>query len=135
VETLTVRQAFDAMCLLLEDYYHMTKSDDIALLLSILTIVGDTTSDPAGWHDWMKSVQRVLWSDTPEHQQTLEELISDQTNFLGTDSWGSEWYAHLLADGRQVWAMVRHGKIQYGGIRQIPKTFNAQTGLSSPNDP
>lgn len=136
METLTIRQAFEAMFFFLEDYYQMTKSDDIGLLLSILTVQDDDiTSDPAGWHDWMKSVQRVLWPDTPAHRQMLEGLIADQTNFLGTDSLGSEWYAHLLADGRQLWAMVRHGKIQYGGIRQIPKTFNAYTGLSSPNDP
>ena len=135
METLTIRQAYDAMYLLLEDYFRMTKSDDIALLLSILTIIGDRTSDPAGWHDWMKCVQQVLWPDTPEHRQMLEELVSNQANYLGTDSFGSDWYARLFSDGAQIWAQVRNGEIKYGGIRNHPKPFDAKTGLTSPNSP
>jgi len=136
METLTIRQAYDAMYLLLEDYYRMTKSDDIGLLLSILTVqADDATSDPAGWHDWMKSVQKVLWLNTPEHRLRLEELVSNQANYLGTDSGGSDWYARLLSDGTQIWAHVRNGEIKYGGIRNHPKPFDAKTGLTSPNNP
>jgi len=124
------------MFLFLEDYYQMTKSDDIGLLLSILTVQDDdVTSDPAGWHDWMENVQKVLYPDTPENRQRLEMMVANRANYLGTDAWHSDWFAEILPDGKQLWAHVRGGKIEYGGVRTTPKTFNPKTGLSSPNDP
>lgn len=142
METLTIRQAFDAMVCFLEDYYQRSKSDEIAAILSGLSLLwldpstGEKwTGDPAYWIDWMKCVQNILFPDTPENHRMLEKLVSDQTNKLGTDSWGSEWYARILSDGRQLWANVRHGEIQCGGIRQTAKPFNSKVGLSSPNNP
>jgi NADH:ubiquinone oxidoreductase subunit len=135
-EKLTIRQAFQATQNFLSEYYRMTNSDDIGLLLSILTVQDDdVTSDPAGWHDWMRSVQKVLFPDTPENHRLLEELVANQQNHLGKDSWGNDWYARLLPDGRQLWACVRRGEVLYGGIRNTPKSFNSRTGLSSPSSP
>ena len=138
METLTIRQAFDAMVLFLERQYALDKSDDIGTLLSSLNLqvwADNRTADPAAWNDWMESVQQVLMPDTPENRQLLERLVSNQGNQLGTDVDGNEWYAEMLPDGRQVWAKVRSGKIKYGGIRRTPKSFDPKNGLSSPNDP
>ena len=138
METLTIRQAFDAMVHFLERQYALDKSDDIGTLLGSLSLqiwADDTTADPAAWDDWMESVQKVLMPDTPENRRLLEMLVSNRGNQLGTDMYGYEWYAEMLPDGRQVWAKVRNGEIKYGGIRRTPKSFDPKKGLSSPNDP
>ncbi len=141
METLTIRQAFDAMVSFLENWYQLTKADDISMLLSGLELVwldsstGERcTGDPAFWDDWMTCVQNMLFPQTPEHRQMLEELIADQTTFLGNVG-GNQWYARLLLDGRQLWVMVRGGEIKCGGIRKTPKPFNPRMGLTSPDDP
>jgi hypothetical protein len=138
METLTIRQAFDAMFLFLEDYYERGHSDDIAVLLSGLNVhlwTDDSTADPAMWGDWMKSIQKIVMPETPENRQLLENLVTDPANYLGTDSYGNECYAQILSDGRQLWAEVRDGKVQYGGVRTTPRAFDPRTGLSSPNSP
>lgn len=138
METLTIRQAFDAMVHFLERQYALDKSDDIGTLLSSLSLqiwADDMTADPAAWDDWMESVQKVLMPDTPENRRLLEMLVSHRGNRLGTDMYGYEWYAEMLPDGRQVWAKIRNGEIKYGGIRRTPKSFDPKKGLSSPNDP
>jgi len=127
METLTIRQAFDAMVHFLERQYALDKSDEIGTLLSSLSLqiwADDTTADPAAWEDWMESVQKVLMPDTPENRRLLEMLVSNRGNHLGTDMYGNEWYAEMLPDGRQVWAKVRNGEIKYGGIRRTPKSFD-----------
>lgn len=138
METLTIRQAFDAMVLFLERQYALDKSDEIGTLLSNLSLqiwADDMTADPAAWDDWMESVQKVLMPATPENRRLLEMLVSHGGNLLGTDMYGSEWYAEILPDGRQVWAKARSGEMKYGGIRKTPKAFDPKKGLSSPNDP
>jgi hypothetical protein len=138
METLTIRQAFDAMVLFLERQYALDKSDEIGTLLSSLSLqvwADDMTADPAAWDDWMESVQKVLMPDTPENRRLLEMLVSHRENLLGTDMYGNQWYAEMLPDGRQVWAKVRNGEMKYGGIRRTPKSFDPKKGLSSPNDP
>lgn len=142
MDYLTIRQAFDAMVQFLENWYHLTRSEGVANLLSGLELAWSDpatgerwTADPALWDDWMSSVQRILFPDTPENHHLLEELIADPENHLGKDSWGNDWYARVLPDGRQVWACVRSGEVKYGGIRNIPKSFNPRVGLSSPNSP
>jgi hypothetical protein len=138
METLTIRQAFDAMVHFLERQYALDKSDEIGTLLGSLSLqiwADDTTADPAAWDDWMESVQKVLMPDTPENRRLLEMLVSNRGNHLGADMYGNEWYAEMLPDGRQIWAKVRNGEIKYGGIRRTPKSFDPKKGLSSPNDP
>jgi len=46
-------------------------------------------------------------------------------NFLGLDRHGTEWYAKILSNGKQLWAVVRNG-----GINDVPRSFNSQAGLS-----
>jgi len=70
VETLTARQAFDAMVLFLENYYQQTKSDDVGALLGDLSFdiwSNGSTADPGAWSDWMECVHKVLAPDTPEN--------------------------------------------------------------------
>ncbi|HVB73849.1 MAG TPA: hypothetical protein VNE38_09860 [Ktedonobacteraceae bacterium] len=142
MEYLTVRQAFDAMVQFLEGWYQLTHSEGVGNLLSGLDLAwrdpatGERwTADPALWDDWMRSVQKVLFPDTPENHQRLETLITEQQNYLGKDSWGNDWYARLLPDGKQLWACVRSGMVQYGGMRNTPKSFDPRVGFSSPGSP
>jgi hypothetical protein len=130
METLTIRQAFDAMVCFLEDYYQRSKSDEIAAILSGLSLLwldpstGEKwTGDPAYWIDWMKCVQNILFPDTPENHRMLEKLVSDQTNKLGTDSWGSIQPVHCRPRtsapcSKSVSGVHRHPWI-YGIIRRF----------------
>lgn len=142
METLTIRQAYEAMICFLGNWFQLTRSDEIAVVLGGLELnwvdpsTGERWSgDPAFWGDWMRCVQNILYPDTPENRQRLEGLVSEPNNFLGRDSGGSDWYATTLPDGKQLWANVRSGEIKYGGIREKPKPFNPRTGLTSPDDP
>ena len=52
VEKLTIDEAYRSMYYFLEDYYRMTKSDDIGGMLGSLAILEDGyTADEAAWHD------------------------------------------------------------------------------------
>ena len=68
-------------------------------------------------------------SDTPENRALLEDVANNVENFLGTDKYGNEWYTKILEDGRQVWVESRNGSIFEGGINEIPKSWNPNTGL------
>ncbi len=68
--------------------------------------------------------------DTLANRQLLVDLTSDFKNFLGSDKYGTEWFARLTKDGKQIWAGVRKGSIRYGGMNETPKIFNSGTGLS-----
>jgi len=54
---------------------------------------------------------------------------------LGKDAHGNDWYAEQNADGSQTWVQVRDGKIINGGVNDVPKTFDQNTGLSAPSKP
>lgn len=73
--------------------------------------------------------------DTAANRNLLTDVGSNKGNCLGTDKYGTEWYAKTQPDGTQVWAQVRNGEVTNGGLNQTPKTFNSQTGLSSPTKP
>ena len=70
--------------------------------------------------------------DTPENRTLLENVANDVDNFRGKDKYGNEWYTMDLEDGRQVWVESRNGNIFEGGINEIPKTWNPETGLKKP---
>lgn len=69
--------------------------------------------------------------DTPANRAVLEDVANDPNCKLGTDSRGETWYARETADGKQIWVECRNGTIRAGGINEIPKTFNPQTGLKA----
>lgn len=58
---LTDKEAFLAMYSFLEEYYQLTKSDDVGSLLGSMSLLEDGgTSDPAIESDWLKAVEKAL---------------------------------------------------------------------------
>ena len=58
---LTMLQAFEAMKVFLDEYYKLTKSDDVGGLLGDMQLLQDgATADPATWGEWEESVEKVL---------------------------------------------------------------------------
>jgi filamentous hemagglutinin len=70
--------------------------------------------------------------DTPANRALLRATASNPQNFLGTDRFGNQWFAELNGDGTQIWVRVRGGVINNGGLNQVPRTFNPESGLSAP---
>jgi RHS repeat-associated protein len=68
--------------------------------------------------------------DTQANRDALEEVANEPHNYNGRDSHGNEWYAKIGKDGKQIWTQVRDRKIVNGGVNNVPKRFNNQTGLS-----
>lgn len=60
-------------------------------------------------------------ADTPENRSALIAMVEDSRNFVMTDQFGSEIYASLTNDGREIWAIVRGNEIRNGGINQKPR--------------
>ena len=72
--TLTEKQAFPAMVLFLEEFYHRTNSDEIGGLLSDLLMSEEgITADRAAWEDWENCIQPILKSpsEIPEKVNIL----------------------------------------------------------------
>ena len=70
--------------------------------------------------------------DTPANRALLGDVANDVMYFRGTDIYGIEWYVKNMTDGRQVWVQVRNGVIFEGGINDIPKIWNTETGFKKP---
>jgi len=43
---------------------------------------------------------------------------------------GNTWYGKKLPNEKQVWVIVREGKIRDCGFNDIPRVYNNKTGLS-----
>lgn len=57
---LTIEEAYKSMINFLEKYYQRTNSDDIGGLLGDIMLIDEgRTADPASWHDWIESVERM----------------------------------------------------------------------------
>lgn len=57
---LTEEEAYQAMFKFLENYYFLTKADDVGGLLGSMNIIEDGKPlDIAMWHDWLKCVEEV----------------------------------------------------------------------------
>ena len=65
----------------------------------------------------------------------LEDVANNPVNRLGSDRYENVWYAEIQPDGRQIWARVRNGVIDDGGINDSPLQFNPETGLCRPTKP
>jgi len=62
---LTKKEAYLAMYSFLENEYEMTKSDDIAGLLSDMSLLQDGgTADPAAMHAWEEAIKKVKAGET-----------------------------------------------------------------------
>ena len=72
-----------------------------------------------------------VW-DSPENRALLEAVANDPLNFRGIDKYGNKWYTKIQSDGRQVWVESRDGRIFEGGVNDIPKPWNSDTGLKNP---
>lgn len=73
--------------------------------------------------------------DTVENRQRILDLVNDKTKFMGVDKNGNEWYVEKLENGSQLWAEVRNGIVQEGGLNNTPRKWNDNTGLNhSPAD-
>ena len=70
-----------------------------------------------------------LSDDTTGNRALVTETANDAANLLGTDQWGSDWYARTLPDGSQVWVRVQDGVIRSAGINPTPGTWDPTRGL------
>ncbi len=70
-------------------------------------------------------------SDTPQNRQMLESLANSPEYRLSAtpDRFGRVWYARTTGNGKQLWVIVRNGRIQNGGLNAIPRTFESNIGL------
>ncbi|GAA3933395.1 hypothetical protein [Litoribacillus peritrichatus] len=58
---LTKNQAFLAMYSFLDEYYQLTKSDDVGGLLGSMSILSDGhVADPAIQEDWDEAIEKVI---------------------------------------------------------------------------
>ena len=60
---ITVKQAFNAMFYLLDNYYDEKKVDDLGAMLGSMNphlFDGDMPADVATWHEWITIVKKVV---------------------------------------------------------------------------
>lgn len=81
----------------------------------------DVTIDETRLGHIFRDVVGHFREDTPANRQALIEVANQEGNFLGTDSFGDNWFAMLRADGTQLWTRVRGGKITNGGVNRPPR--------------
>lgn len=72
-----------------------------------------------------------LSNDTLEHRQLFIEVVMEPENYLGSDKYGTQWYAKTLASGEQVWVQVRNGEIRNAGRNLTLKDWHPDTGLAA----
>ncbi|HEX4352444.1 MAG TPA: hypothetical protein VHZ95_06010 [Polyangiales bacterium] len=59
-ETLTVRQAYEAMFVFLEEIWRRTRSPELGSMLGDMSLLGDGgTADPAVWVEWQAAVHEA----------------------------------------------------------------------------
>lgn len=74
-------------------------------------------------------------SDTSENRQMLQDLVSNEKNWVGKDQHGNKWYAKDMPDGTQQWAWTRDGKIRDGGLNEFKLEWDPNTGFCNPKRP
>lgn len=74
-------------------------------------------------------------NDTGANRALLEDVANDSNAYLGPDKYGNDWHARTQKDGSQIWTQTRNGSIFNGGRNETPRTYNSETGLSSPTIP
>lgn len=97
---------------------------------------GSIPDDPAvTGHIFDPEKEGHLPEDTPENRQRLNDVGNDEDSYLGQDQYGNDWHGKINEDGSQTWTESRDGRIFDGGVNKVPKKFNPDTGLKSPNRP
>ena len=67
--------------------------------------------------------------DNPENRKRVKEVVTNPTKYLGPDKHGNWWYGEILPDGTQLWGEARGEEITNGGLNEIPKEYNPDSGL------
>ena len=62
--------------------------------------------------------------DNPANRQALIEVANNPDNFVGTDRFGTDWFAETRPDGTQIWVNVRGSHITNGGLNLTPRNFD-----------
>ncbi len=58
-DTITVREAYKAMYIYLEELYNMTESEDLGEFLGSMSLLEDgMPADEAMWEDWLDAVKK-----------------------------------------------------------------------------
>jgi filamentous hemagglutinin len=60
-------------------------------------------------------------ADTPANRARLEQMVKDPANKVSDRDNGVERYAQIQSDGTELWADVRYGVLQNGGLNTVPR--------------
>ena len=69
-------------------------------------------------------------ADTAFNRNLIERVVNNPKNYVGKDSYGTDWYAQIQPDGSQVWARAFHGFVTNAGFNRSPRKFDSRTGLN-----
>lgn len=71
------------------------------------------------------------YSWSKKNALTLSNLINDDNNLvLENDKYGNSWYARIDSNGKQIWGSVHNNVLSEGGINDIPRIVDSDTGLN-----
>lgn len=62
-------------------------------------------------------------SDTPANRARLEQMVRDLANKVSDRGNGVERYAQVQKDGTELWADIRYGVFQNGGLNTVPRNI------------
>ncbi|MDB6095803.1 MAG: hypothetical protein JWM09_81 [Francisellaceae bacterium] len=72
-------------------------------------------------------------SDTFLNRKEIVKAFSDPRNLVGTDKYGSKWFAEIRSDGKQRWARFSsQGVLKSGGLNEKPLEFHPEYGFCKP---
>ena len=57
-------------------------------------------------------------------------IIDDNNLVLEEDKYGNSWYARIDSNGKQIWGSVHNNVLSEGGINDIPRIVDSDTGLN-----
>ena len=69
--------------------------------------------------------------DTPANRALLKQVADDPSTTLGLDQYGNTWSAAIQPNGSQIWVRTRNGIISNGGVNDVPRGYNPDTGLNN----
>ena len=69
-------------------------------------------------------------ADTVKNRKMLQDLANDTKYHVGKDARGLDWHYRINDNGKQEWVCHRDGIIRDGGINDLPRGFDPETGLN-----